>query len=362
MMNLRSILMMMVLGLLLSVALPAGAVQVQDIARLKGSESSKIIGMGLVVGLPGTGDGGKFEPAMRPLAQMIGRFVDPNTMASELKDSKNVALVSITAELPENGVREGDRVTVRVSSVGPAKSLAGGTLLMTPLMAPRPDVELIYAFAEGQVTIEDENTPTVGIISQGAQLTRDIMTRHVENGQVTLVIDEAHASWPVARNLAQNINDELNPEGTPLARAIGPKNVTVQLPMWERADPSLFISKLMVMSFPTPLMPLEARVVINKRTGTIVMSGDVEISPVVISKSGLTITRITPTPQPDQFNPVETEDRFIGVDPSGQGGAKLADLIEAFNQLKVDAKDRIEVIEAINAAGHLHAKLEYQQN
>lgn len=349
--------MLAVLALLCA---PAGAVQVQDIARLKGSESSKIIGMGLVVGLNGTGDGGKYKPAMEPLAKMISHFVDESAVWTELKDVKNVALVSVTAELPAEGVREGDRVNVRISSIGPAKSLAGGTLFMTPLMAPRPGSELIFAFAEGQVTIQDQDTPTVGVISNGATLTRDIMTRHVQNGQITLVIDSRHASWPVARNLAQNINDELNPEGTALARAVDPKNVTVQVPMWERADPSLFLSKLMVMSFPTPLMPMESRVVINKSTGTIVMSGDVEISPVVISKRGLTITRITPTPQPDELNPVEVENRFIGVDPADEGGAKLADLIEAFNQLKVEAKDRIEIIEAIAASGHLHAELIYE--
>ncbi len=340
---------------------PAGAVQVQDISRLKGSESNKILGMGLVVGLNGTGDGGKFLPAMRPLAQMIGRFVDPNTIAAELKDAKNVALVSVTAELSANGVREGDRVDVRVSSVGPAKSLKGGTLFMVPLMAPRPDTEMIFAFAEGSVSIEDEDNPTVGVISQGASLTRDIMTQHVHNGQITLVIDEQHASWPVARNLAQNINDELTPEGPPLARAIDPKNVTVQVPMWERNDPSLFLSKLMVMSFPVSLMPIEARVVINERTGTIVMSGHVEISPVVISKKGLTITRLSPSPVPDPTVPVPVEDRFVGLDPADQGGARLADLIEAFNQLKVDAQDRIEIIKAIDDAGYLHAELSFEQ-
>lgn len=340
---------------------PASAVQVHDIARLKGAESNKILGMGLVVGLNGTGDGGKFMPAMRPLAQMIGRFVDPNTVASELKDAKNVALVSVTATLPDTGVREGDQVDVRVSSVGPAKSLKGGTLFMIPLLAPRPDTELIFAYAEGSVTIEDEENPTVGVIDNGATLTRDIMTQHVHNGQVTLVIDAEHASWAVARNLAQNINDELTPEGPAIARAIDPKNVTVQLPMWERNDPSLFLSKLMVMSFPTSLMPIEARVVINERTGTIVMAGNVEISPVVISKRGLTITRLNPPPIPDELNPVTSEQRFIGVDPANAGGARLADLIEAFNQLKVDAKDRIEIIKTIDAAGHLHAKLIFEQ-
>ena len=351
-------LLFMLIALML--ATPAMAVQVQDIARLKGSETNKIVGMGLVVGLNGTGDGGKFLPAMRPLAKMVGRFVDPNTVAAELKDVKNVAIVTVTAELPANGVREGDRVDVRVASNGTAKSLQGGTLFMTPLMAPRPDVDMIFAFAEGPITIEDENNPTSGKVSNGATLTRDIVTRHVQNGQVTLVIDSRHASWPVARNLAQNINDELNPDGQPLAKAMDPKNVTVQIPMWERSDPSLFLSKLMVMSFPTPLMPIEARVVINERTGTIVMSGDVEVSPVVISKKGLTITRITPTPSTDGRDTAETEQHFIGVDPEDKGGAKLADLIEAFSQLKVEAQDRIEVIKAIHASGHLHAELIFE--
>ncbi len=353
-----------ILGLLIATTLavaPAAAVQVQDIARLKGSESNKIIGMGLVVGLNGTGDGGKFMPAMRPLAQMIGRFVDPNTVAAELKDAKNVALVSITAELPATGVREGDLVKVRISSVGPAKSLKGGTLFMTPLMGPTPGSERIFAFAEGSISIEDEDNPTVGIIDSGATLTRDIMTQNVHNGQITLVIDSEHASWPVARNLAQNINDELTPEGPQIARAISPQNVTVQIPMWERNDPSLFLSKLMVMSFPISLMPIEARVVINERTGTIVMSGNVEISPVVISKRGLTITQLNPPPIPDELNPIAAEQRFIGVDPARRGGARLADLIEAFNQLKVDATDRIEIIKAIDTAGHLHAKLIFEQ-
>jgi flagellar P-ring protein FlgI len=344
----------------LFVAAPAWAVQVQDVARLKGSEANKITGMGLVVGLNGTGDGGKFLPAMRPLAEMIGHFIDPNTSALDLKDGKSVALVSITAELPANGVREGDRVAVSVATVGPAKSLVGGRLFMVPLIAPRPDTDMIFAFAEGAVSVEDTDNPTTGVVENGATLTRDIMTRHIQNGQVTLVINEAYASWPVARNLATQINGELAPEGPPLARATDPKNVTVQVPMWERNDPATFLAKLMVISFPTNLMAIGARVVINEKTNTIIMSGDVEISPVAISHEGLTITRLTPRPQPDPANPVQSEDRFIGIDPAGTGGAKLADLLDAFNLLKVDAKDRIEIIKDMAANGHLHAQLIYE--
>ncbi len=350
-------------GLLFAVAFavsPAAAVQIQDVIRLKGSETNKIIGMGLVVGLNGTGDGGKFLPAMRPLAQMVGRFIDPNTSAPDLKDGKSVALVTVTAELPANGVREGDLVDVRISTVGPAKSLVGGRLFMVPLIAPRPDTDMIFAFAEGPVSVEDPDNPTTGVVEKGATLTRDIMIRHVQNGQVTLVINAAYASWPVARNLATQINGELAPEGPPLARAIDPKNVTVQVPMWERNDPATFLAKLMVISFPTNLMAVGARVVINEKTKTIIMSGDVEISPVAISHEGLTITRITPRPDPDVVIPFQTEDRFVGIDPAGTGGAKLADLLDAFNLLQVDAQDRIEIIKNMAAHGHLHAHLIFE--
>ncbi|MCH8986162.1 MAG: flagellar basal body P-ring protein FlgI [Acidobacteria bacterium] len=166
-------------GLLFAVAFavsPAAAVQIQDVIRLKGSETNKIIGMGLVVGLNGTGDGGKFLPAMRPLAQMIGRFIDPNTSAPDLKDGKSVALVSVTAELPANGVREGDLIDVSISTVGPAKSLVGGRLFMVPLIGPTPDTDMIFAFAEGAVSIEDPDNPTeivvhVNMLKEGWDVT-----------------------------------------------------------------------------------------------------------------------------------------------------------------------------------------------
>ena len=341
-------------------ATAAQAVQVQDVARLKGSETNRIVGMGLVIGLNGSGDGGDYLPAMRPLAKMIGNFIDPNTSPPELADGSSVALVSVTAELPANGVREGDLVDVQVATVGPASSLKGGRLFIVPLMAPRPDADMIFAFAEGSLSIEDEENPTTAVIENGAQLTRDIVTRHVQNGQVTLVVDNEYASWPVARNLATQINGELAPEGPAIARAIDPKTVVIEVPMWERADPATFLGKLMVISFPVNLMPTGARVYVNEKTGTIVMTGDVEISPIAISHDGLTITRLAPTPEPDPLNPLPIEERFVGVDPAGLGGAKLADLIEAFNQLKVDAQDRIEIIKLMDASGQIHATVKYQ--
>src|SRR5262249_21059918 len=154
----------------------------------------------------GTGDGGKFLPAMKPLAAVIQGLIDPSVVTAELKDTKNVALVALTATLPGSGVREGDRVDVHISCVGPAKSIEGGRLFLIPMTGPLPGSPT-YAFAEGAVTIEDPLSPTVGLIKGGAQLTRDVSARYIdEQGRITLVLDDSVASWPMANNLAGLIN------------------------------------------------------------------------------------------------------------------------------------------------------------
>ncbi|MEX2215827.1 MAG: flagellar basal body P-ring protein FlgI, partial [Phycisphaeraceae bacterium] len=148
----------------------AHGVQVQDLIRLKGAEANKLVGMGIIVGLKGTGDGGKFAPSVRSLASAIQNLVDPTVIAAELKDTKNVALVAISVSLPASGVREGDKVDVHVSAIA-AKSLEGGRLFLVPLIGPMKNSP-VFAFAEGAVVIEDKNVPTVGLIRSGAQLTR----------------------------------------------------------------------------------------------------------------------------------------------------------------------------------------------
>lgn len=336
---------------------PAAAVQVQDLVRIKGSETSKLVGMGLVVGLRGTGDGGKFMPAQRPLAAVIQQLIDPNTVASELKDAKNVALVALTATLPASGVREGDRVDVQVSAVGACKSLEGGRLFMIPMTGPIPGSP-VFAFAEGPVTIENTDIPTVGVVKSGAQLTRDVMARYMDaSGHITLVLNDAVASWPVANNIANLINGVVSPDGDSVAQALDQKNVVVLVPGYERTNPAAFIS-LILMSYVDPSqIGTGARVVINERTGTIVISGDVQISPVVISHNNLTITTITPETPATPENPRTDQQNFIGIDPEKRGGTSLRDLIDAFNQLKVEAKDRIAILKEIHRSGKLHAQL-----
>ncbi|MCC7144902.1 MAG: flagellar basal body P-ring protein FlgI [Phycisphaeraceae bacterium] len=346
-----------VVGLIVAASLPARAVQVGDLVRIKGSESSKLVGMGLVVGLKGTGDGGKFMPAIRPLAAVIQRLVDPNVVASELKDAKNVALVTLEATLPSTGVREGDKVDVYLSAIGTAKSLKGGRLFLIPMTGPLPDSP-VFAFASGPVSIEDADAPTVGVVKQGAQLTRDVVARFMnEYGQITLVLNSEDAGWANAHAISDLLNQEMAPDGPPLAQATDPKNIIVNLPMWERSNPAAFISRVLQCYMDLSSLNTGARVQINERTQTIIVGADVQISPVVISHGGLTITTITPPPQPSEQTPMVQTNNFVGLDPDRRGGTRLKDLLDAFEQLKVPASERIEIVKELKRIGKLHAEL-----
>lgn len=345
-------------------AMTAQAVQLQSHVRIKGAESSKLIGMGLVVGLNGTGDNGKFMPAMRPLVAMIKRTTsNQSVLESDLKDLKNVALVYVTARIPESGITEGDALDIHVASVG-ASSLKGGRLVLTPLLSPLAyrDTAMqpqTMGFAEGPITLENPDAPTTGVIPAGGRsIVRIDSLSMDEAGRMTLVLNEPIATWPMAHMIATLINDDwAGTEQGPIAAAISPRNVVIQVPRREQANPSAFISRVLEMQFDPSLVRTGARVVINEKTGTIVITGDVQISPVVISHAGMTITTITParTPTPDE--PQVDQRSWVGLDPLKKGGAKLDDLLTAFNQLKVPAEDRIAILKEIHRSGKLHAQL-----
>ena len=172
----------------------AHAAKVQDLARIKGAEGGKIIGMGLVFGLNGTGDGGKYLPAMQPLAKLIQGRLNAETTAIDLKDTKNVAVVALTAEIPGHGVRVGDKIDVHVTSIGSAKSLKGGRLFIVPMTGPLPGSSTVYAFAEGHITIEDAEHPTAGVVRKGCEIVEDIHAQYVEDGLMTLVLGDPFAT------------------------------------------------------------------------------------------------------------------------------------------------------------------------
>lgn len=351
-MNLKASLFSLVAAVLL-IAGEAQAVKIADITRIYGQQNNVLTGVGLVYGLKGTGDGGDYMPAIRPLQAMLEKYNNPATLA-ELQKSTNIALVTITATLPSNGVRQGDRVDVFVMSMGAASSLRGGRLIFSPLTG-RPGGP-VFGVAEGSVTLEDSSTPTSGVIKQGLIVEEDLQQPYIRNGRyITLVIDDATASWGLASTMAKLINDAEAPGGEILATARDPRTVEVTIPDAEVQRPDGFISR--IQRLPLPIMPQEARVIINSKTGTMIVTGDVEISPVVISYKGLTITTVTPKPPPSVRTPQISQQMAVPVETGTAGGGKLQDLVTALEQLRVPIDDRINIVKELHKSGKLHAKL-----
>ena len=345
--------------------------RVGDVTRLKGQRINRLVGMGLVVGLNGTGDGDTYASAMRPLAEVLGKFSNPIQDAAELKDTKNVAIVFLSAATPETGGREGERIDVQVSTFGAAKSLAGGRLLPAPLLFHDPGIDgPVYAFASGRIELPDPKIETSGVIRNGATLEEDILVGYYACGRelpytndwitpdekyVTLVLEDTHASWALASEIASVVTSDLSDVAmvTRVAMAVDPKNVLVLLPRGR--DPARWISDVQTTRL---LMPSgEARVIINRTNGTIVVGGAAKISPVVISKRGLTITvAAVDLNNPDAATVPQTQ-TFVAVDPAKAGGGNVADLLEALNRLNVPIDERIDILEEIHRQGKLHAKL-----
>ena len=331
----------------------AMAVKVADITRISGQRTNVLTGLGLVVGLNGTGDGGDYAPAINPLREMLAKFSDPVT-ARDLGNAQNVAIVTVTATIPSNGVRDGDKIDVYVTSNGAASSLRGGRLFVTPMMGPIPGAGL-FALADGPVVLEDPSTPTVGVVKGGAVMEADLPAKYIEDGRFTLIIENGAASWTTASTIANIINDAESTSGESIAIAVDPKNVVVTIPEAELERPDGFISR--VQRLPVPMLPTEARVQINDATGTLIVTGDVEISPVVISHRGLTISTVDPAPVPTPRTPVVTSKDVVTIDTANQGGAKLQDLVNALEQLKVPTEERITIVKELHKTGKLHAKL-----
>jgi flagellar P-ring protein precursor FlgI len=183
----------------------------------------------------------------------------------------------------------------------------------------------------------------------------DLPAKFIDNGKFCLVIDDPSASWTTASTIAKIINDAESTNGENIATAVDPKNVEVTIPQIERARPDSFISR--VQRLPVPILPTEARVEINERTGTMVITGDVEISPVIITHKGLSISTLTPPPIPAPGKPLVNTQDFISLDTTHTGNAKLQDLVDALDRIKVPMEDKIEIVKELYDVGKLHAKL-----
>ena len=349
----------LMLGLVLAAAAPTKATQIQNLARIQGAEPRQLFGTGLVVGLNGTGDSDRFRPKARAVASVLQRTLDEMTTADEVAGARNVAVVWVTATVPASGVRVGDAIDVRVMAMYDARSLEGGHLVMVP-MVERGDDSPVFATASGPITLENPEMTRAGRIAAGAQMEVDVLSQTMDaRGQVTLVLHNSYARWTVAANITNLINSLMAPDGPKVARAIDQRNIVIRVPEADRGNPATFISQVLQLRVHQSLIAMGATVRINERTGTIVIGGDVQIAPVIITHGDLTISTRGDAAA-GQVNGEPEPGLFARLDPDEAGGEKLEDLVRALNQLQVPVADRIAIIKTLHADGYLAAELIFE--
>lgn len=343
------------------------ATSVQDLVRLKGHERNVLVGMGIVIGLDGTGDSSKNSMiTARPYVELFTNLGNAPLSIEELSEADSYALVQVTMQVPSTGVREGDRLNVSVETLYNAQSLAGGRLIVSLLRMPGPDAPNapVYAFAEGALTMESEN-PRSAIVRGGGQMLRDIRTNVVgPGGIIELVLSDEYAGFPVATTIADAINDEFLIDGyADIASVMDAKSVRILVPRADRERPAQFLATLMTIPIDPSLIQTNARIVINERRGIIAVTGSVEIGPVAVTHQGLSITSLTPKPLPTPDNPELRTTRWAKLDTTGgrtRSSTRLVDLLDAFDRLNVSTQDQISIIFELKRTGVLHAEIVHE--
>ncbi len=355
-----------ILAALILLAVNAHAVRIKDITDLKGVRQNQLVGYGLVVGLDGTGDGAKAKFTIQSMASMLekmGITVNPDDIKVD-----NIAAVMITAELPPFA-KVGSRIDVVVSSIGDAKNLQGGTLLFTPLKAADGEV---YAVAQGAISTGgfsaggaggkvQKNFPTVGRVIGGATIEREIQSDFNHKKFLSLALHSP--DFTTAFRIAEAINKSLNDS---VARTPDAGTIVVKVTdkYFERIVELVTLIEGLNVLTDTP-----AKVVVNERTGTVVMGENVRISTIAIAHGNLSIQikESADVSQPLPFSQGETvvtpetdiaikegNSRLILV----ESGVSIGELVRALNALGVSPRDLIAIFQALKAAGALHAQLE----
>ncbi len=345
-------------------------VRVKDLADIEGVRSNQLVGYGLVVGLNRTGDRVQQNLYARQTLQNLLERMGISTEAATLKP-ENIATVLVTANLPPF-IRQGSKIDVTVSSIGDAKSLQGGTLILTALKGIDGQT---YAVAQGSISIGgisaggggnsvEINHPTVGRMPNGATVERIIPTELAANNQLVLVL--RNEDFSTASRLNQVINTKF---GAGTAKALDGRNVEVSLPTKYADNRVGFIAELESLRLTPDKI---AKIIINERTGTIVMGSEVRIASVAISQGGVTIRIGTeyevfqPAPltkvKEDTVVPtttVEVKEKKVQsvVLPDG---ATVDEVVRGLRTLGVSARDIISILQAIKSAGAMNAELEMQ--
>lgn len=345
----------------------ANDARLKDIGRFEGWRDNPLVGYGVVTGLAGSGDSPRNEVTRQALRNVLARM--GVTLTPEQIQSRNVAVVMVTATLPPSA-NVGDRIDVNVASVGDARSLAGGSLLMTPLLGPD---QRTYALAQGQLVVggyrfeagqnlKQKNYPTVGVLPAGATIENavDAKLLQADNRLVFLL---RNPDFTTAENVAQEINTFM---GSGAASVQSADAVSISTSNWTAALNTLLtgIENLSVQT------DQPARIVINERSGTVVAGGGVRISDVTIAQGDIKVTVAIENSygQPNIYGGFVRDARGLivtntrlDVDETDavirSSGTSVADLIQGLSKAKVKTRDMIAILQAMKAAGALHAEI-----
>ena len=351
-------------SLLSSVVLAAPGVRIKDIARVQGVRDNQLSGYGLVVGLNGSGDSDKSTFTLQSIASMLKSF----GVIADMSDlqPKNAAAVIVTAKLPPFA-KPGDAVDITISSLGDAKSLQGGTLIQTPLKAANGQ---IYAVGQGPVSIggfsvgsggasQKKNFPTVATIPSGAIVERDVAVEFVKGGTITLSLMQP--DFTTASRMSEAIDRRFGS----ISHARDAGAVVITVPPYQEENMVAFIAAMEEL----PIHPdAVAKIVINERTGTVVIGSDVAISEVAVAQGGLTV-KITSEKLVSQPPPFSGGQTVTATQPSIEvkeepanlivlpATALVGDVVKALNAVGATPREIISILQAMKAAGALHAEL-----
>ena len=365
--KIKKILMALVITVLMG-AQPAQAIRIKELATFEGVRPNQIYGYGLVVGLNGTGDKNKTYFTNQSLANMLRRLnVTVPVDANDIK-VKNVAAVMVTANLPPF-VKPGTKIDILVSSLGDSNSLQGGTLLITSLKGVD---DKIYAVAQGPLSVGgfsiagnagtvQKNHPTVGRIVQGATVEREVPIRW--QGKTTMSIKLGQPDFTTSARMAEAINFRL-PGAS--ARPMDASTVTFDVPMNYRENLAVMVAELENLEVEPDAV---GKVIIDERTGTVVVGERVKLSTVAVAHGNLSvqINEGVTVSQPGPFSQGETvvaPDTTINVEEGAdkllliERSTTIQDVVTALNAIGVTPRDLIMIFQAIKAAGALHGELE----
>ena len=342
--------------------------RIKDLVDIEGVRENQLVGYGLVVGLNGTGDTLNNSPfTLQSLTAMLERL-GVNTRGANLRTA-NVAAVMVTANLPAFAT-QGTRIDVTASALGDATSLLGGTLLVTPLMGADGEVYAVSQgtlavggfSAEGQAATITRGVPTVGRISNGGLVEREIT--YAINTKKSLRLSLRNPDFTTSRRIAEAINAFV---GKSAAEAVDPSTVQFSLPGGANKDIVGLLTDIEQLRI-EPDQP--AKVVIDEQSGIIVIGANVRVSEIAIAQGNLTVT-VTETPQVSQPNPlgegetvvvprttVTADDEADNKLAVLNGGVTLRQLVDALNALGVGPRDMISILQSIKAAGALQAEIE----